>query len=208
MKRYLPANGVSAASFVIPRPWSGPLPPVTTNPSTCPRMAPPFPGSSGRVGPEPLLDSLQRRSERAVRLAPGRDHPPGLHHGRVIASEGGPQLGERPAEQLAREIHGDPSGQQESGAALAPPEPAGGGAEALRGGGEDVLHRQRGGRARPELAQDVDGQRLVDRPAAQAGVAEEPVERALEPADVVAEGGRHARRGPGLEDDPAHTCLL
>src|SRR5207247_4320718 len=30
----------------------------------------PLPGSSGRAGPEPLLDSLQRRSERAVRLAP------------------------------------------------------------------------------------------------------------------------------------------
>src|SRR5207245_5039117 len=146
---------------------------------------PPFPGPSGCAGPEPLLDSLERRSERGVRLASGRDHPPGLHHGRVITSEGGPQLGERPAEQLASEIQGDPSGQQQSGAALASPEPAGGGVEALRGGGEDVLHRQGGGRARPQLAQDLEGELLVDRPAAQTSVADEAVERTLEPADVV-----------------------
>ena len=111
-KRYLPPNGVRAASSWIPSAsYGAPLPPATMTPTTRRFIARsllhhrPHRPTLLTDPRRDVLDPLHHCCELLVLLEARRDAPPRMEDRRVLSTEQLPELHEGTLEQLARQIH-------------------------------------------------------------------------------------------------------
>src|SRR5579884_1984502 len=188
MKRYLPANGVSAGPPGPPSVASGvSSPSATMIPRIRPRR-PIVPSDSGGAD-QALLDLPDGSRELCVASESRGEPSAGVVHGGAIAVKEAPDLRGREPEQAMQEPHRDPARQHQLPSAPAPAQAVGGQAEGGRGLGDDALDRRHGRRRRQHLLDEA----AVERPAGEPGERVEPGERALEPSDAAPKTLRDGR---------------
>src|SRR5579885_2524985 len=171
MKRYLPANGVSAGPPGPPSVASGvSSPSATMIPRTRPRR-PIVPSDSGGAD-QPLFDPPDGSRELCVASESRREPSVGVVHGRAIALKEPPDLrGPAPAQAVG--------GQPEGG----------------RGLHDDALDRRHGRRRRQHLLDEA----AVERPTGEPGERVESGKRALEPPDAARKTLRDGRAQLGAQ---------